>query len=430
MAKKTTQPTLDLPETGDGRKPSGMKTAIAGAGNRISKPHPLGSTVYVLIEAKVKGAGHEETDDGVLYVEKLKTVDLFELEDKPGKRLLSALRQQYRTDGGEPVLSLGDETAGEGIEGALDASGVAITPAELADLRDDPAGALTDERLDNVVLVFADGSRGLWPDDWAGTGQSRAVIGGTMRRPGSQKPGDVDQVVELLDATTGETIDLWTPEREAERLLALEGELADEEDREEFEALRAKEAAATLNGPEAIRLGELRERFEAEARADREVHDAITGDRGPVDGDDAPADQVDPPEANEDLVADGEPDPDAPFVDPPDPEVEDDEPDPRHVPGPDDFALVDQKVGDVIAVGKELTDRNDVLRLIAAEEAGRGRGLKPRAGVLEGLEKRAGELFGGMDQVPVPDLPTGDGFDVPDDADPADFGPGADEDLG
>jgi hypothetical protein len=399
------QGALVLPPTRDGRTPSGMKTALSGAGNRITKVHELGERVFLFVEANVKKSGHEVTDDGVLYTEALKVLDLFELDDAPGKRLLAALRQAYRSAAGEDPLTLGDETAGEGLEVAVDAAGVAITPTELAALREDPSTALDDERFDHVVLVFSDGSRGLWPDDWAGTGQSRAPIGGTMRRPGSTKAGDTAQVVELLDATTGETLDKWTPERENERLLALEHAAETDEAREaeleEFELLRTKADGDELTDEETVRFEELRDRFEAEARADRQTMEDL-GLAG------------DPPEANEDLVQPGEPDPDGPFEgDRPDDELEV-ETAPVVAYGPDDCLAVDRDVSDLKAWLKETSDRETVLRWLAAEEDGRGRGLKPRKGALDALEKRAGELFVSVDDG-APEL--SDDLDVPDDAD-------------
>jgi hypothetical protein len=51
--------------------------------------------------------------------------------------------------------------------------------------------------------------------------------------------------------------------------------------------------------------------------------------------------------------------------------------------------------------------------LLRAEEEGRGRGLKPRKGVLDLLERRARELFIAAGTPPV-DI--GAGFDVPVDA--------------
>jgi hypothetical protein len=61
-----TLPTLELPEY-HGRKAVGMKTSVNGAGNRISRSHEIGERVVLVLETKVRKAGHEETDDGLVY---------------------------------------------------------------------------------------------------------------------------------------------------------------------------------------------------------------------------------------------------------------------------------------------------------------------------------------------------------------------------
>ena len=398
---------LTLPDTRDGRSPVGMKTKIGGAGSRISRPHELGQRVIVVLETKVRATGHEDTNDGPLWVETLKTVDLFELEEGAGARLLSALRQSARSATGQDPLPGTDETIAEGIAGIVDASGVVLTDADLAELRGDPSKALTDDRFAPVVLVFSTGERGLWPDDWEGLGQSRAPIGGTMRRPQSTKAGDVAQVVELVDHVTGETLDKWTAEREEARLLTLEEELTDAEAVEE-------------------------------ARADVAAAEELEAARTPVD-------QVDPPEADDPAPVDEA----GPF-DPPDEEVEFVEDadgfaspapvdpdllaagDPEaieHLPEPDDFAFVDRKLAELKPEVDALTDRARALRLLKAEEQGRGRGLQPRKGVLELLTKRAAALFSDLGTVEVPDVDADDlaGFGVPEDAELDDFGPGPEE---
>lgn len=122
---------LDLPDY-HGRKPVGMKTSVNGAGNRLTVPHGIGDTVVLLVEAKVKRAGHEEADDGLLYAETLKVVDLFEIGGEAGRDLLRTQRLAYQdarrsADGEDPLpLDLG-------VEVTIDGSGVALTPAELAE---------------------------------------------------------------------------------------------------------------------------------------------------------------------------------------------------------------------------------------------------------------------------------------------------------
>ena len=72
-----------------------------------------------------------------------------------------------------------DETAQPA--GIVDASGVVLTPSDIAEARIarnfDPDG-------DSLTVEFADGTKGCWPDDWAGKVQTLAAPGGHMRLPG------------------------------------------------------------------------------------------------------------------------------------------------------------------------------------------------------------------------------------------------------
>ena len=78
------------------------------------------------------------------------------------------------------------------------------------------------------------------------------------------------------------------------------------------------------------------------------------------------------------------------------------------LPGPEHFAFIDRKLDeikpDVAGIGGA-AGREFLLRCSKAEEQGRGRGLKPRAGVLEVLEKRAGVIFLEGDGSPAIDPP-------------------------
>lgn len=431
---------LQLPTTKDGRTPAGMKTKIGGAGQRISRPHDLGDRVIVVLETRVKSTGHEQTNDGVLYVEALATQDLFELEAEPGGRLLSALRQAARAAAGEHPLPGTDETVAEGIQGVVDGSGVAITPEELARLKDDPAAALEEDRLTPVVVLFDDGSRGLWPDDWEGLGQSFRGLGSVMRRPGSTKKGDVATVVELLHAQTGESLGKWTDQEEHDRLLKLEKEA------------EAREAAEEAQGAEETGYfvvtadGETREgltRSQADDVAFETNGTAYFPDGDPIEVD-APAAEgeagpFDPPDEEVEVADDGLP-AEPEFHDGND---EDDELAARraakaaaveeetdHLPGPDHFLFVDRKGDEVKAALAQTTDRDFVLRCMKAEEQGRGRGLVPRKGVLADLEKRAAALYSSLDSVAAPEVDAEGlaAFEPPEDAEVDAFEP-ADEDL-
>jgi hypothetical protein len=200
VVHQPTLPALELPEY-HGRAPVGMKTAVSGAGNRVTRPHGIGDRVVLVVEAKVKKAGHEETDDGLVYAETLKVVDLFELDRDPGARLISTVRSAYRTaedssKGRAAIPDLGDV-------GYTDAAGVVLTPKEVAALRGDPVRVLVTEGLTPAVVVFDDGHRDLWPDDYE-RDEPRPFVGQTYH-PGTE---DEISVVELLHHVTGERLEI------------------------------------------------------------------------------------------------------------------------------------------------------------------------------------------------------------------------------
>lgn len=192
-----TLPTLELPEY-HGRKPVGMKSGISGMASRVTRPHTVGDRVVLVIEARVIFAGHESTDDGLQYVEKYKTDDLFELPGDQGSRMLTLLRSLYRTaddatKGRRPIPELGDV-------GYADASGVVLTPPELAELRGDPVRAILSPELTPVVVVYNDNERLAWPDDYPAD-QPRPQVGDVFT-----DNGITVEVVKLLDHRTGETL--------------------------------------------------------------------------------------------------------------------------------------------------------------------------------------------------------------------------------
>lgn len=383
-----TLPGMELPDY-HGKTPVGMKTNIGGTGNRISRAHEIGSKVIVVIEAKVKGAGHEETDAGILYVEKLSTIDLFELPGAQGRRLLSAIRSASRAanEGAEPI------PFDPGSEVRTDGSGVVITPGDALSIENDPiVSALTDESKTPVVIVYSDGARELWPDEFGPT-DPRPVIGSKVL-----DENDVEShVVKILDGASGELLEEWTTEQEDARLLELE------------RTAMAEEAAADGDAAREILDGVGRD-LPGETDPDG-ANDDLTGDPEdtfPGYAGDAPDDE---------LVVDGD---EAPEISTGEIETEADtlaEVVTFPTPTGDDFLFVDRQIVDLKTDVAELEDRDRVLRLVKAEEQGRGRGLKPRKGVLELLTKRAEELFTAEGFAPpgLPDEPTG--FAPPADAD-------------
>lgn len=431
VTTELTLPGMELPEY-HGQRPSKMKTGVNGTGNKITSAHSIGDRVIFIAEAVVRGAGHDLDGDDLVYVEKLTVRDLYEIQGASGKRLLSAVRSAYRaaSDGAETLL--GDLGTDEGASGRTDASGVVITPGDAMGIEGDPlVDALTDTSKTPVVVIYSDGGRELWPDEFD-PGDPRPVLGSTVL-----DEHEVESVVvRILDGVTGETLEEWTEEQENARLLALEGKLERGEALERLGLLQDRFTRNELDDDERAELRELLDRFEAEARADREVMDEIRPEveEGAV-GDPTPLEQVDPPEANEDLDGDpedtfpgyasdgpdeelvieeedqGEPAP-AEVVDP----MPDDVPpafDPERDPTPEECLFVDRDVKDLKPMIAELEDRDEVLGYLIAEEAGRGRNLKPRKGVLEALTKRAAELFT-EEPVAPPALPApGPGFEPP-----------------
>lgn len=131
-------PELDLPDY-NGRRPVGMKTAVNGAGNRVYRPHTIGDTVTLVIEAKVSDAGHKQTKDGLLYVEKYQVADVFEADGETGKHLLLGLRTAYRLADderhGRKQLPLAGMPPILGPDGWTDGSGRLLLPEELAEIR-------------------------------------------------------------------------------------------------------------------------------------------------------------------------------------------------------------------------------------------------------------------------------------------------------
>lgn len=354
-------PSLELPEY-HGRAPVGMKTSLNGAGNRVTREHSIGDRVVLVIEAKVKKAGHEETDDGLIYAEVLKVTDLFEIQGDPGRRLISAVRQSYRTadDEANGRAPLSEEF---GAAGVTDASGVALTPSELDELRGDPVRAMLDEQTTPVVIVYSDGARELWPDDFE-PNTTRPAAGERFET----EDGDDVYVEKVLHAETGETVEEWTREQEEERLLELEKrleaeELAEEEgeDVDDLEDL-APEGAEDYDGP----VDEF------------EVGDSDPG-APPIDHDLEPLEPELPGEEIPDNVT--------PIGNAASELAEE-----LHEPTDADFDLIDQGVPEVVAVVEQIHDVPILERLLEAERRGRrrpgGKNLKTRSGVTDALVSR------------------------------------------
>lgn len=169
----------------------------------------------------------------------LDAVAMYDVTEQAGsKDLLRAARAAHRRPDpkiGNAFLPFDDTVQPAGI---VDASGVVLTLSDIAEAR----GFDVDPDGDTITVEFADGTRGCWPDDWAGKGQTLAAPGGHMRLPGDG-PQDTAQVLRLLDVGSAEVIAEWSDEDEQARLLAAEQTAEAEEDRA---AVAELESARTL----------------------------------------------------------------------------------------------------------------------------------------------------------------------------------------
>lgn len=218
-----TLPDLELPDY-HGQKPSGMRTNVSGTGNRLTRPHGIGDRAVLVLEVKCNEAGHKEIDDALFYVEKHRVVDMFELDRDAGTRLLRHLRATYATASAEARGQSQLETP-DGQVMHADENGVVLTDRELAERRGDVLHIIGAEDETPVVVIYEDGARLLWPDEYA-QGAPRPNIGdagplGTVTEllhhetgepvggPFDEQRAATDAAVDYFGGTTSATVDEW-----------------------------------------------------------------------------------------------------------------------------------------------------------------------------------------------------------------------------
>jgi len=359
-----TLPEMELPDY-HGRKPVGMKTALAGAGTRVTRPHTIGDRIVLVIEARVKKASHEDTDDGLVYAESLKVLDLFELTGDQGARLISTVRSLYRTaddavKGRRPLPDLGET-------GYTDGSGVVLTPAEVAELRGDPVRAMLSLDLQPAVIVYEDGARDLWPDDYPKDAPRPKV--------GERYLTDAGEVLveKLLHHETGEEISV-EPVSVAEIITKAVVDMANAEEAGDVAGLDKilDDTVEKLIPSNVIPIrGELPELPDDVDPFAGELGDSVSGEWETPD-----------PRTPEQIVEDLA-----------NAEIE------QFLPTTVDFAFVDRSVDAVHAALVDVTELPHAIRILRAEQQGRGRGLKPRAGALSWIEAKLVELGGDPKEV-------------------------------
>jgi hypothetical protein len=160
----------------------------------------------------VDGVWDASGDDSVPgLLRKLRALDRVERDEKNGSKALASYTEQ-------PAMY-------------CDASGVVMTPAEIAEAR----GASWSE-TDTFVVEFEGGEKGLWPDEFPK--QVLAAVGGLMALPGDLS--ERGRVVRYLEPESLVVLDEWSDaDRLAEEEAQAERELAaDAAAVEELEAHR------------------------------------------------------------------------------------------------------------------------------------------------------------------------------------------------
>lgn len=233
---------FDLPEF-EGNIPVDVLTVITGSGQRIHRAIHHGEKPIFVVEVELVDVAHPMTKQGIKRKQKTSVLDLYELQGKAGRRILAALRQAYREADdqrhGRQALPLEKTGLVLGPDGYTDEHGNLLSDEDLAEIRGhDIAAAANDESLDPVLIVYADGGRHTWPDDFGPRPGGRPRAG--------EELADADGtrfVRQVLDIDSGAVIEEWTDEQEDARLAALEDEARRAEAAEDVAVVASLEAA-------------------------------------------------------------------------------------------------------------------------------------------------------------------------------------------
>ncbi len=195
-------PGIDLPDF-EGHRVAGVTTNLAAvAVEAIARALHHDDTVTLIVEAKVTDVGHPRKDGQITRAHKLKATTVLEIADRTyADDLLRTLRRAR--------LKAEDAASGRtAMEIRTDANGTVLTPGDLAG--DEPLPPLPADGAE-VVVVFADGQRAFWPDDFAADVE-RPGVGDRVAIADDDEPG---LVVQLLDPVRGDVIAEHDPADEA-----------------------------------------------------------------------------------------------------------------------------------------------------------------------------------------------------------------------
>lgn len=170
----------------DGILPVELITKVKGASQHIGREVRLGDTIRFVGQAEVDDVSLKRTKAGPKRHQVLLITDLFELAEAPGRRLLNTMREQYRTGGADtlPFKATADAQLLEQI-------GLASGP-------------------DSVVVIFADETRAVWPDDWVDP-PARPHPGERLVLPGGVSTDEPQIVAGILDLA-GNTLEVLDDE--------------------------------------------------------------------------------------------------------------------------------------------------------------------------------------------------------------------------
>ena len=217
----TPRPVYQAADLGEfeGRKVGAVANRLAATDVDIARALHHGDTVLLFVQAKVADVGFR-ADGTLTRTQKLVADTILEVVDRDwGDETLTRLRR----------AKLRDDDAAQGRTAMgikTTADGVVLTPGDLGD--DGPLPLPPDDG--EVVVVFADGERALWPDEFA-VDVERPGVGDRL----SIADEDVERtVVQLLDPVRGDVIAEADPVDDARQ---------DREAAEQLEAARTVEVA-------------------------------------------------------------------------------------------------------------------------------------------------------------------------------------------
>lgn len=125
-------PAYDTRDVGqfEGKPVVGIVTSIKGTSSRVTRPIHPGERLYAVVELVEDGISHKPTKDGRKRYQTLDAEDFYELTDAEGRDLIAGKRAELLESGQlDGQLRIGDGAPAL----TVDASGVALTPVEIAE---------------------------------------------------------------------------------------------------------------------------------------------------------------------------------------------------------------------------------------------------------------------------------------------------------